>query len=262
MSTLLEIDLRFILFMGTLTMLTLGLAIIFFVVMYQRKILRKNLVIQEIEDTLKEKELDSVYAIVDAQVKERKRIAKELHDNVGSVLATLKMYADTLSEKGQEEQLSLAQEISRITEKAGVETRRLSHSLNEGVSDHFSFKSSLIELITTVNNLGKIELKASGDLESVPNDDKGLQLFRIVQELISNTVKHARAKSAEIELTLINGVMNLLYSDDGVGFDVQKGRRGIGLANIRSRLENISGEMEVESEMGKGTTFSIDINIL
>ncbi|NND95658.1 MAG: hypothetical protein HKN45_12420 [Flavobacteriales bacterium] len=254
-------DLRLYLFLGTLIMLALGLAIIFFIVLYQRKILKKNMLIQDFEDTLKEKELDSVYAIIDAQVKERKRIARDLHDNVGSVLATLKMYADTMPMKSKEEQLSIAHKISRITEKAGTETRRLSHSLNEGVSDKFDFELSLRELQSTVNNIGQLEMEINGDLNDVPNDERGINLFRIIQELISNTVKHARATKAEIQFTLLDGVMNLLYSDDGVGFNLTTSKRGIGLSNIKTRLASLNGEMEVESDFGKGTTFSIDIEV-
>jgi len=231
------------------------------VVVYQRKILKKNLIIQEVEDTLKDQELDSVYSIVEAQIDERKRIAKELHDNVGSVLATLKMYADTLPLKPADEQLKLAKDIAQITEKAGLETRRLSHSLNEGISDHFGFAQSLIEMTRTLNNLGRLQVDVSGELDQVPDNERGIQILRIIQELVSNTVKHAQAKNAEMTFTRVGKSINLIYEDNGRGFDMKLSKRGIGLNNIISRLESIGGELEMDSEVGKGSTFSIDFPI-
>ncbi|NNC84203.1 MAG: hypothetical protein HKN79_11555 [Flavobacteriales bacterium] len=257
-----DLDLKLVLLLGTLTMFLLGLALIFFVVLYQRKILKKNLAIQQVEETLKGKELDSVYAIVEAQETERKRLARELHDNVGSLLATLKMYADTFHSKQEEEREEIAKRIAEMSEKASTEARRLSHSLNDGLAEHFNFKDSLQELTHTVNELGGLQLAVRGDVDKVPDTERGIQLFRIIQELISNTVKHARARSAEMEFTGLGDTINLIYTDNGKGFDLERNKRGIGLSNIRTRIEQVQGSMEMESEPGKGSTFSIDMPVL
>lgn len=256
---LLELDLTFVLISGTLSMFVLVLAIIYFVVLYQRKISKKNELIQEAEDTLRDKELDSVYQILDAQEEERKRIAKDLHDNVGSVLATLKMYADTIPLKAPEERDSILVEVSKLTLKAGDETRRLSHNLDAGLTEHFNFAQSLDELVLTLNQVGKVRLELHGELDAVPSNRIGIEMFRIVQELVSNTIKHANASKADIEVIGLGTSVNLIYSDNGSGFDTEKLSAGIGLKNMKGRIEKLEGEMEMESERGAGSTFSFDI---
>ncbi len=256
---LLEYDLKFVLLTGSAMMMALVAAMILFVVLYQRSISRKNKQIQQVEDTLRDQELDSVYSILDAQDEERKRIAKDLHDNVGSVLATLKMYADSLLKTSEDDREDLLKEISKITMKASDETRRLSHNLDVGLTEHFNFAESLDELVKTLNHVGKVNLELRGDLNHVPSNKIGIELFRIVQELVSNTIKHSKAQRAEIEVVGLGSSLSLIYTDNGVGFSVEKMTRGIGLKNMKSRIEKLEGEMEVESVLGEGSTFSFEI---
>ncbi len=257
-----ELTYYMILIAGTSGMLLLTIAIILFIYLYQRKLIKRKLAYQQIQNMLQKHELDSTYAILQAQDKERKRIAQDLHDNLGSILVTLNMYADTLGQKQTaEEKNDLAEKISKLALQANEETRNLSHSLDSGTLKHFGLNTALVDLVDAIKEAKDIKINLEVALQKLDNAEVSLNLYRIIQELFNNTLKHANASKITLELTQTqDNHISLIYEDNGIGFD-EKGvnGKGMGLANLKLRTENINGHLTIDSNAGKGSTFIIEI---
>ena len=249
-----------VLMIGTLGMLLLVSAIVLFVYSYQRKLLRKKLEFQEIEDMLKNQEMKSAYAILEGQDIERKRLAREIHDNLGSILVTLNMYSDTaLATKDTDKKNKMLEQIGNIAIQANDETRKLSHKLDSGALNHFGLKTAVKDLLQVVEETGKISVKSNLQINDTLNNEISINLYRIIQELINNTLKHANASYLSVTLSSIkDDYISLIYEDDGIGFDKNKIKSGIGLKNITSRIEKLSGEMNIEHP-ARGTCIIIEI---
>lgn len=258
-----ELVYRTVLFFGTFGMLFLASTIIVFIYLYQRKLIKKKIAFEEIENLLKQQELKSAYALLEGQDIERKRIADELHDNLGSILVTLTMYADTaLSAKDQNKKNELMARIRDIGMQASEETRKLSHRLDSATFSHFGLKTALKDLFQTINDTGAITVNGGISFDNEIENEVALNLYRIIQELLNNTMKHARATSITIDLSKIKEeYISLIYEDNGIGFDTQKISAGMGLKNIRTRVENMSGDISIESN-AKGVSFIIEIPLL
>lgn len=249
-----------ILIIGTAGMLLLAFAIVFFIYLYQRKLIKKNLENQQIQDLLQEQETKTTYALLEGQDKERKRIAAELHDSLGSILVTLNMYADTLLSKKPKEMKALAQKISATAQLANEETRKISHSLDSGMLKHFGLESAINQLSEAVSSARKIEFNISTQLNDALSTDTSLEIYRIIQELVNNTLKHAQCSSIRLELTNIDDSLNLIYEDNGVGFKKEEIQYGLGLKNIENRIQKLGGDLTIDSKVGKGSTFIVEIS--
>ncbi|MCF6359986.1 MAG: sensor histidine kinase [Cyclobacteriaceae bacterium] len=250
-----------VLILGTSGMLLLTVAIILFVYLYQRKLIRRKLAYQKIQDMLQKQELNSAYAILQAQDKERKRIAQDLHDNMGSILVTLNMYADTLEAvKKDKDVKQLARQISKLAQQANTANRNVAHSLDSGTLRHFGLKTALTDLAEAIKQANGMQIALEMDFTKIENVKTGVNLYRIVQELFNNTLKHAEATRIGLELTEAKGRLCLIYEDNGIGFDTAEVKENsMGLANLKARAESIGGEITIDSALGKGTTAILEV---
>lgn len=241
-------------------MLLLTVTIISFIYLYQRKLFKKKIAFQEIEDLLKEQELKSTYALMQGQDLERKRIAEELHDNLGSILVTLNMYTDTaLSTVDMKRKNELINRISEIATRASDETRKLSHRLDSVSLKHFGLKTALDDLVSAIRETRHIKVKSSILIDNSISGEISLNIYRIAQELINNTLKHALSKNISIELhEVANEYLSFIYTDDGIGFNQSQTVLGAGLTNIRARVHKMAGDISIESE-DKGINVVIEI---
>ncbi|MEO0571710.1 MAG: ATP-binding protein [Bacteroidota bacterium] len=219
---------------------------------------------QKVEKLLKDQELNGIDAMIRGQEKERARIANDLHDNLGSILATIKLHFQNLKirkERLKQQEKLLLEKTDSLIEEAYQSVRNLAHVKNAGVKSkegllpaikNFASKASLAnELVIEVEDHGMDE-RLENSLE--------ITIFRIVQELITNVIKHAKAKECTIHLTQYQENINLMVEDNGIGFNTdQKKVHGMGLYSIQKRVENLGGKVTVESILGKGTTVIIDI---
>lgn len=257
-----SLDTEMVLVLGTSGMLLLTAAIAIFIYLYQRKLIKRKLEYQKIEDLLKKQELRSAYAMLAGQEKAYKHIAEELHDNLGSILVTLNMFADTLQKKTDpESQRKLAQKISEVAQIANESTRKISHSLDSGVLKHFGLAKAAQELVDAINESQTITVASHIQIGNTLDAEVSKNVYRILQELINNTLKHAQATRINIDLNQIEDNLNLIFQDNGVGFDLDKTppQKGMGLRNLESRVERIGGHMTIDSKKNKGTTTIIDI---
>lgn len=242
--------------LGSLLFTTIG----FYWFLAQRRKYIKAASDKQIEDLLQRQEIQATYALLEGQDKERKRIAIELHDNLGSILTSLNMFSDALQARIDPKEIkNIANRISETSSMANEEIRKISHSLDSGLLKHFGLKAAIKQLTEAVESAKKIKF----DLELQINDDisneKGLEVYRIIQELVNNAMKHAQCSKIHLEVNQIDNHLSIIFEDNGVGFDTNRVGRGMGLNNIYKRTQKLDGEFTIESEPDKGSTFIIEL---
>lgn len=244
---------------GTSAMILMMLAIIMFALAFQRKLARKAKEYREIEKLMQQQELNSAYSLIEGQEQERKRIAAELHDNIGGLLATLKIYSDlTLNKKEVEDIKRLNNKINEVSISLGEEVRKLSHELDLRTLSGFGLKVAIEHLCEAITDSGKLLVAPFVDIQKPMIELHSLHLYRIIQELITNTLKHSGATRVRVELTQIDEYITLIYEDNGHGFDLNLSEKGMGMKNINARVNQINGKLTFDSS-SNGTTCIIEI---
>src|ERR1035437_666404 len=213
----------------------------------------------ELEKHIKQKEITE--AVIIAQESERSKIGRELHDNVNQLLGATKLYID-MGKRDDENRESLLSSASTYTLTAIEEIRKLSKILITPLIKEIGLTDSIKGLTKEIMLVHPIQIlfTAKDFIEAGFSDKFKLNIFRIVQEQINNTLKHAQAKKININIEDNYGKLLISIADDGIGFDTSKRRTGIGITNIKSRSELYNGTMQLNSEQGKGTTLSITFN--
>jgi PAS domain S-box-containing protein len=224
-----------------------------------RKKLEAQLLTQEIN-----KQKSIAQAVVDAQEKERAEIGKELHDNVNQILSTAKLYLelaktdtkqkDALIKRSADSIFTAINEIRHIS-KALVPPSVKDLGLIESIND-------LVESLQMTNAL-QVQFTHSGDFDNIIDDKQKLMLFRIIQEQVSNVLKHAEATRITIDLKLNDKLINLSIVDNGKGFELEKVKfkKGVGLSNIESRAHLFNGEVIITTAPEKGCKLFIQVPI-
>ncbi|MEI6949953.1 PAS domain S-box protein [Paraflavisolibacter sp. H34] len=200
-------------------------------------------------------------ATIEGQEKERKEIGKELHDNIGQQLTTIKLYLDLAGTAADPATRDLVRRATKSVSYVINEIRSMSRALVPPTLGDLGLIESINELIDSISQTQRIELRFDYfDFEErLLAEDKRLMLFRILQEQLNNVLKHARASLVTIVLRLTKTEVALLIEDDGKGFDTALPRRGMGLANMKSRAELFGGQVEVISTPGKGCTVKVTV---
>ena len=201
---------------------------------------------------------------IQAQEKERSEIGRELHDNVNQLLATAKIMIDTAKTTPELHDLCLNKSQETIMD-AMKELRHLAHSMMPPAFENNQFEDILADLAYKVNLTGKLNvelfLPPRENLASLTSAFK-LAIYRIIQEQVSNILKHAAANTVSIFLQAGNHDLVLLIEDDGVGFDPQVKAKGIGLKNMENRARLMNGILSVTSIPGKGCTVRVEIPVV
>jgi signal transduction histidine kinase len=261
MASKTELNSEFILIVGSFGMLFLTTTVIIFIYLYQRKVIKRKLEFQKIEDLLKNQELKSTYALLEGQDLERQRIAQELHDNLGSILVTMGMYAETFLRSIQESEKSvLAEKINDIAKKANETAHQISQELDSNALKYFGFQSALSSLVEAINTINSVKIETHIELQGELNYQITFNLYRIIQELINNTLKHASASVIRIHLTEVGKeYISFIYEDNGIGITSTKPSKGLGLRSIFLRVEKLNGQISLGTENGKGFSATIEI---
>ncbi len=194
---------------------------------------------------------------------EQKRISEELHDGILGEMLGIRLLLSGLNERGDSN--SVEQRAAFIEKLREVEEdiRSISHELNHASYEKFhNFIVSLEELVSGFQKSSGISCSFSYDKkihwDNLLGDIK-INAYRIVQETLKNSAKHAKCKNIAISFGSASGILKLTIKNDGIGFDTTKGKRGIGIRNIISRVKKINGVFDIESTKGKGTTISVSI---
>ncbi len=214
---------------------------------------------------LNQKQYEVKRALLLGEEQERKRIATELHDGMGSMLSTLKLNAESieLDEKHlSEKELVAYKNIIDLIDKACIELRNISHNMLPTGMEQFGLIQSLQSIIKKINNSSKTNFNLDTyNLNERFNRELELSLYRITLELINNIIKHSGAKNATIQLIKNDDSITLMVVDDGVGFDSNKIKEGMGLHNIKSRVDVFNGKLTIDTQPERGSTFIIEIPI-
>lgn len=218
---------------------------------------------QKIKQLKHEKKLSTFDAMIEGQENERQRVAKDLHDSIGGVLATIKSHVTAVGEEKDDlPQLPLFQKTMSLLDEVCDDVRRISHDMMPRALDLSGLAPALEDIVEDLQRKGIDAQLEIVNLEDNLDGKISTMLFRIVQELTHNIFKHAQAKNVLIQLIQNENTINLLVEDDGVGFDISKLKaEGIGLTNIRSRVEFLKGTVDFDSVEEEGTTVNISIPI-
>lgn len=203
----------------------------------------------------------NILAEITALEKERARIASDLHDELGPMLAAVKLKINSFELIYDDDKVQVEKTNEYIDELIS-RIREISYDLLPNTLIRKGLVLAIREFITFIEKSSSIKFSLHLP-ESVPlSEQKSIHIYRIVQEIVHNTIKHSEASELKIRIDKTNTHLILFASDNGKGFDplaTTKGSRGIGLKNLLSRTEMIGGVMYVDSQLGKGTNFSFEI---
>lgn len=228
---------------------------------------KRTLQQQKIEELEKEKQLLASQALLRGQEEERSRLAKDLHDGLGGMLSGIKLTLGTMKGNmivsGDNAKL-LTGALSRLDETI-AEMRRVAHSMMPEALINLGLGQALLDYCEGLREASGIEISYQqiGLDERLPTEVE-ITIYRIVQELLNNVVKHAGAKAVLVQLSLHDGNLHITVEDDGVGFDVQEKAAwtSAGLKNIQSRTNYLKGSLDIQSKPGEGTSVFIEIPVL
>ena len=222
---------------------------------------------QRIAELETEKQLSATEAVLKGEEQERSRLAKDLHDGLGGMLSGIKyslnnMKGNLIMTPGN------AQAFERsidMLDSSIREMRRVAHNMMPEALVKFGLDTALRDYCHDINQSGalKVTYQSIGIDSTVIDQTTAITLYRIVQELVTNTLKHAAAKTAIVQVTRTNNVLTVTVEDDGKGFDsgILKQSRGIGWSNIQNRVEFLKGKLDVNSQHGQGTSVLIEVRV-
>jgi two-component system, NarL family, sensor kinase len=215
----------------------------------------------------KQKEIRSK-AVIDAEEKERRRIAQDLHDGVGQILSAAKLnlsnYESKATFRTEEEKEALRNALDLINDSV-KEVRAVSHNMMPNTLIKLGLASAVREFITKIGSIPnfKVDLEIVGLDQRLPEQTETV-LYRVIQEIVNNIIKHSQANHISLQLIKHDTEMTVMIEDNGVGFDTAKISEfsGIGLKNIISRIEFLNGRVDFDSTPGHGTNVIIEVPLI
>ncbi|SEK28313.1 Histidine kinase-, DNA gyrase B-, and HSP90-like ATPase [Aquimarina amphilecti] len=204
---------------------------------------------------------DLIHGTIETQEEERKRIAQDLHDAISAKLNVVSLSTNVLidGKLDKKEQEQTLQHILSVTTKTLESSRRLAHNLLPPILENFGLQAAIEELCDEFISSKKIKVNYTVVYHDLFSKSNELHIFRIIQELLNNSVRHGKAANVVLNIDETDQELTIEYSDDGKGFDIQSihKNKGIGLKNIESRVEILNGILSYQSEVGNGATFTI-----
>jgi len=230
------------------------------------------ILIREIFSSLKRAEADRqrtekrvLNAIINTEENERKRFANDLHDGLGPILSTVKMSISSLTERITDPSgIIILNNTNHLVNEAINTIKDISNNLSPHVLSNFGLSSAINAFTKKINQTKTIGIEFKSNMENLRlENDKEVVLYRAVCELINNSIRHSGASRIEIELNKHEKFITLQFSDNGRGFDTstlsKEDIKGMGLANIETRVKTVEGIFIIESNPGKGTSALIRV---
>lgn len=258
MATPEELTFSWLLLSAVGLMLLLAAGLVTFLMVYQRRLLAQQRHLRRTEAAYQQQLL---VATIEAQEAERARIGRDLHDGIGSTIATAKLLVHRLEQTSQGQNAELFDMVTDILSAAVQDTRRLSHNLYPTVLSHFGLVDALRNLVKTSNEASACRVVLDVDYPAPLPRQQELALYRICQELVTNCLKHARgATCLTLSLRPRGPELVLAVQDDGCGFDrAALPTGGAGLRSIDARVRMLGARQHSHSAPGQGSQVVIEI---
>jgi two-component system NarL family sensor kinase len=259
-----SVDAGFVIAVGTAVLLMMAVFIIIFVAYYQQKQARQQLAFKELQAQHRR---DLMAATFRGQEEERKRLAEDMHDGIGTMLSITKMSLNQLEQQlGGEVKVGFQfQKTRSMIDETMTNVRRISRNLVPTTLERFGLLAALEELTDRATD-SETEVQLiypESDLHFPPTLD--LMLYRIAQELVNNAIRHARARHIIVQVFTFEKEIRLSVMDDGVGFDfdavMENKQGGLGLRNIESRLNVVNGHVTFDVAPGRGSQIHVQVHL-
>jgi len=256
-----ESQIALIFAIGTAGMLFMAVAIILFVAFYQKRMIQEQLRRKALEVDYQRKMLQ---AALESQENERQRVSKDLHDDVGMMLMTVRAQVNSIVGKPFSDEL--AGDIRQLVDDTHETVRRISWDLKPSTLERFGLVQTIKEMSSRLSVSGSIpvEFHEEGNPASLDKHQETL-LFRIVQESVSNALRHGQAHRIDIRCLWEDRGLTFAIADDGIGFDFpeeknkMKVQLGLGLINLENRVALLDGQLRFEKNIPSGTMVKIKI---
>lgn len=238
----------------SLFFIIVAVILIIFFYFSRKKIIQKEL---EKKDLVLQYQKEQLHAIIITQEEERKRIAQDLHDDISSKLNIVSLNSHLLTSPNltEEETIEITANIIALTTKALENSRKIAHNLLPPVFEKFGLNAGVEELCEEFESSKSVKVYYKNEIDFDEKDiDRHLHVFRILQELMNNSLRHGRATEIWIAFKSIDGINTCNYEDNGVGFDSQnsENQKGLGMKNIDSRISFLKGTIEINSQINDG----------
>ena len=236
---------RLISWLGLAGILTLLLALGFFFFLWRWSV--------------QEKQLIATQAVLDGEIAERTRLARDLHDSLGSMLTGVKLNLESMKDDVSTEKMDVRffDNAMGMLNESMLELRRVAHHLMPESLNRHGVKTALTDFC---NSFLIIDFAYFGDEERFDSQME-VMIFRIIHELVNNALKYAEASQIQVQIMKESEYIALIVRDNGSGFDVSSETKGMGLQNIRDRVSSYNGRMEIDSKIGEGTEINIEFKI-
>jgi signal transduction histidine kinase/Tfp pilus assembly protein PilF len=255
----LEGEKRLMIWLGIAGGAVLLLALAAFFFLWRWTVQKKRLAESQIKQLEQEKQLIATQSVLDGEVQERIRLARDLHDGLGSILAATKynlLDIKQISTLGEKDVEHYNMAVCLLDDSMN-EMRRVAHHLAPEPLSRIGLKQSVADFCNTIPI---VKFSYYGD-EARFDPKLEVMVYRILHELVSNAMKHAKAEHILVQLVRDKDGIALTVSDDGCGFDLSAESKGMGLRNIRARVESFKGNLDIDSQPGKGTEIYVEFKL-
>jgi two-component system, NarL family, sensor kinase len=222
-------------------------------IIHQKKIIRLNELLLKAE--------------IDILEKERKRIAADLHDELGPILSSVKLYLNAIDTKEEEERIILLK-ATALLDNAISEIRQISRNLMPVALQDHELNDAVHQLVNHFIDSRSKSVRLTSEISGI-HLDKNIEItvFRIIQEILNNIIKHSKATEIDLKLWVTGNLLKIRAEDNGIGFNQENVTginaigSGLGLKNITSRVNLLNGKFQIDSVIGKGTEVNLEIPI-
>lgn len=245
------------------TLAALVVALLIVAILFIRSRHKKRMHEQELKSLHQQKELQLLQALMRGEEKERSRIAKDLHDGVAGMLAAVKMHFSSMPGADNVMHSEGYRQGMQLLNEATQEIRKTSHNLMPEVLLQHGLDEAIRRYCNNVNNskVLQIQYDSWGEISRFI-DSFELSVYRIVQELVNNIIKHSKATQAIVQLSQQHDLLSISIEDNGVGFsNNETGKEGMGLRSLQSRIKAMNGKLEVESSQQSGVSAYLEFEI-
>jgi signal transduction histidine kinase len=239
---------------------------LFLWVILRHKLVKTRLIAQHKIQQLEEQEkIVTARKLLEGQEMERKRIAMELHDGLGVMLSATKMQFAAIQDNINGNYPSVEKAV-QILEQATHEVRRISHNMMPGLLTKLGLYEAVEDLFDNVNEMENIHasVEVEGARSRLPENIE-IMIYRIIQEMVNNTLKYANARNIELSIKISNPSLIIKYKDDGIGFEMDRilksDKISLGLKSIESRVGFLNGELKIDSSPGNGVSYQIKVPV-